>query len=135
MRRSSIISAITLVLLAFTVDSGHCISIEAQLQNIARETRKSLPMQIGDEVQATNVVAVGKTILNTYNFTKKKLALGNLNNVKAFYYNSSVNASCSNPDVLQTLRYGVSVVYEYYDVDNIFVMKFTIDQHTCRGFK
>lgn len=134
MRTGSII-AVIISFFFFTAADGFCASIEAQLQNIARETRKSLPMQIDDEVQATNIAAIGKTILNTYNFTRKKSSLGNLNNVKAVYYNSSVNTSCSNPDVLQMLKYGVSVVYEYYDVDNVFVMKFTIDQNTCRGFK
>ena len=92
-------------------------------------------MQIDDEIQATNIAAVGRTLLNTYNFTKRKTSLGNISDLKAFYYRSSLNTACTNPDTLQALKLDISVAYEYYDVDNIFVMKFTIDQNTCRSFK
>ena len=135
MRRGSIIIVIISFLLGFPVNVGFCASIESQLQNIARESRKSLPMQIDDEVQATNIAAIGKTLLNTYHFTKPNTSLGNLSDLKAFYYRSSLNAACTNPDVLQTLKLGVSVIYEYYDVNNRFVMKFTIDSNTCRNFQ
>jgi len=129
-------SAIFIILLVSIVNNGYSASIESQLQNLARETRKSLPMRIGDDdIQATNITVVGKTVLSTYNFLRKKSQLGNINNVKPVYYKSSVNTACTNPDTLKMLKLGVSFVYEYYDVDNIFVMTFTIDQNTCRGLK
>ena len=126
-----IIFIVTFSLLASIIDKGYCASIESQLQNIARESRKNLPIQIG-EVQATNITAIGKTLLATYNFTKQKSLLGNLSDLKVYYYRSSRNTACSNPDTLKALKLGVSVVYEYYDVDNVFVMKFIIDQNSCR---
>jgi hypothetical protein len=132
LKKNLVIFIVAVSFLAFIIDKVHCASIETQLQNIARETRKSLPMQIGPEVQATNIAAIGKTLLNTYNFTKKIYLLGNLSDLKAFYYRSSRNTACSNPDTLKTLKLGVSVLYEYYDVDNVFVMKITIDQNSCR---
>ena len=135
MNRGSLIVAFALFILPFTVNNGFCASIESQLQSIARESRKSLPMQIDDAVQATNIAAIGKTLLNTYHFTKPNTSLGNLSDLKAFYYRSSLNAACTNPDVLQTLKLGVSVIYDYYDVNNRFVMKFTIDNNTCRNFQ
>lgn len=107
-------------------------SIETQLKRIADETRKSLPMMVSEDVQATNITAVGKILMHRYNFTKSKSAMTNLSSMKAEYYNNSVNAACTNPDTLSAFRSGVSVAYEYYDSNNQFVMQYTIDASTCR---
>lgn len=106
-------------------------SIEAQLKRVADETRKTLPMMVSDDIQATNIAAVGKILMNRYNFTKRKTAL-NVNTLKAEYYGNSVSAACTNPDTLTAFRNGVSVEYQYYDSSNEFVMQYTIDANTCR---
>lgn len=130
------ISAMSIILLFTIVNIGHSASIEYQLQALARETRKNLPVRIGsDDIQATNITVVGKNVLSTYNFLRKKSQLGDINNVKPAYYKSSVNTSCTNPETKKMLKQGVSFIYEYYDVENIFVMTFTIDQNTCLGLK
>lgn len=105
------------MLLVLNAYNGYGASIESQLQALARETRKGLPMLV-DDVQATNIAAVGKALILYYNFQKRKPDIGNLHK----YYDSSVNSACSNPDTRRVLNLGVLYVYEYYDVDNIFVM-------------
>lgn len=132
LKKNMPIVIITFSVLAFVISIGYGASIETQLQNMTREARKSLPMQIGTEIQATNVVAIGRTLLYTYNFTRPISSLGNLADVKTYYFRSSRNTACSNPDTSKTLKLGVSFVYEYYDVNNVFVMKFTVDKNTCR---
>ncbi len=130
------ISAMSILLLVSIANSGYSASIEYQLQELARETRKNLPVRIGnDDIQATNITVVGKNVLSTYNFLRKKSQLGDINNVKPVYYKSSVNTSCTNPETKKMLKQGVSFIYEYYDVENIFVMTFTIDKNTCLGLK
>ncbi|MBL0353057.1 MAG: hypothetical protein IPP03_10490 [Dechloromonas sp.] len=108
-------------------------SIETQLKKIADQTRKSLPMMVSENVQATNIAAVGKILMNRYSFTKPKSAIGNVNGLKAEYYNNSVNAACTNPDTLRALNNGVSFDYQYFDSTNQFVMQYAVDASTCRG--
>lgn len=107
-------------------------SIEAQLKRVADETRKSLPMMVSENVQATNISAVGKTLMNRYNFTLRKTALANVNALKSEYYGNSVNAACTNPDTLRAFNNGVSFDYQYYDSSNEFVMQYAIDAKTCK---
>ena len=107
-------------------------SIEAQLKRVADETRKSLPMMVSEDVQATSIAAVGKVLMNRYNFTSRKSAIPDLKSLKAKYYQNSVNAACTNPDTSRALRNGVSINYQYYDSANEFVMQYTLDAATCR---
>lgn len=107
-------------------------SIEAQLKRVADDTRKSLPMMVSEDVQATNIAAVGKILMNRYNLTRRKSAIPNLNSLKAEYYQNSVNAACTNPDTLSAFSNGVSFDYQYYDSANEFVMQYTLDAGTCR---
>lgn len=107
-------------------------SIEAQLKRVADETRKSLPMMVNDDVQATNIAAVGKILMNRYNFTKRKSAILDIDILKVEYYQNSVNAACTNPDTLKAFINGVSFDYQYYDSANEFVMQYMLDASTCR---
>lgn len=107
-------------------------SIEAQLKKVADETRKSLPMMVSEDVQATNIAAVGKILMNRYNFTRRKSAIPDLNSLKAKYYQNSINAACTNPDTMRAFSNGVSFDYQYYDSANEFVMQYTLDAGTCR---
>jgi hypothetical protein len=107
-------------------------SIEAQLKRLADETRKSLPMMVSEDVQATNIAAVGKILMHRYNFTRRKSAIPNLNSLKREYFQNSVNAACTNPDTVRAFSNGVSLDYQYYDSANEFVMQYTLDAGTCR---
>jgi len=106
-------------------------SIEAQLRQTAAEAMKSLPMMVSDDVQGTSIAAVGKTLMNRYNFTSKKSSLASVSALKSEYYANSVNAACTNPDTLRALNNGVSIDYQFYDSINEFVMQYTIDASTC----
>lgn len=108
-------------------------SIETDLINWANIVRKSLPMVMNDELQATNIAAVGKVLILKYNFLKKKVNIYNLEQLKTEYYSDAINAACTNPDTRQLINAGVTVQYEYYDRDNIFLMKFKIDKNICKG--
>jgi hypothetical protein len=110
-------------------------SIEAQLKHTAAEAMKSLPMMVSDDVQGTSIAAVGKTLMNRYNFTSKKSSLASVSALKSEYYINSVNAACTNPDTLRALNNGVFLEYQFYDSINEFVMQYTIDASTCMGRK
>lgn len=107
-------------------------SIEAQLKRVADTTRASLPMMVSENVQATNITAVGKILMNRYNFTSRKSAL-NVAALKSDYYGNSVNAACTNPETLRAFNSGVSVEYQYYDSSNEFVMQYAINANTCKA--
>lgn len=128
-----------LIFIGLSVDFAICASndgtIEAQLRNVANETRKSLPMMMNDDLQATSIGAVGRVLISKYNFTKSKSSFPNLSEIKNYYYSNSVNGACTNPDTVLAMKNGVSFMYEYYDIDNIFIMKYTIEKNTCSKFK
>lgn len=107
-------------------------SVEEQIRRIAAETQKSLPMQVSEDVVATNVAAVGKTMMYRYNFTKKLGSLSNTSSLKSDFYRSSLNSACTNPVSINALKQGVSYLYEFYDSENKFVMQFSIDRGSCR---
>jgi hypothetical protein len=108
-------------------------SIEAQLNYVVDETRKTLPMMIGENIQATNVGSSGKTLINYYHFTKQKFEFYNLPAIIDKYRRNSIIAACTNPDTMKFIvKSGGSIQYRFYDSDNVFVEKFTIDSKTCR---
>jgi len=108
-------------------------SIEAQLRYVADETRKILPMMIGENIQATNIDSSGKTLINYYHFTKQKFEFYNLPSIIEKYRRNSIIAACTNPDTINFIvNNGGSIQYRFYDSDNDFVDKFTIDSKTCR---
>lgn len=74
-------------------------SIEAQLKRMADETRKNLPMMVSEDVQATNIAAVGKRLINRYNFTRRKSVISDLNNLRTAYYKNSANAACTKSQI------------------------------------
>lgn len=123
-------SCCVLVICAVVNVAAGADSIEAQLKRMADETRKSLPMMMSEDLQATSIAAVGKILLLRYNFTKKKTEL-NVPVLKAENYTNSVNAASTNPDTQKALRNGVVFEYQYYDAVNEFVMQYTIDAKTC----
>ena len=68
MNQLSKLALITLMLVS-NIGAGHSAdSVEDQLRRVADETRKSLPMMVGDGIQATNIAAVGKTMLAQFVF-------------------------------------------------------------------
>ena len=87
---------------------------------------------VSNNVQATNIAAVGKTLMNRYNFTSRKSALANVSALKTEYYGNSANAACTNPETLRAFNNGVSIDYQYYDSNNEFVMQYVIDANTCK---
>jgi Cu/Ag efflux pump CusA len=128
---------IFVVVIFGSVNFGICAnnegSIEEQLRNVANETRKSLPMMMNPDVQATSIGAVGKVLVSKYNFTTSKSSMEDLKEIQEYYYKNSINGACSNQDIISVMKNGVSLMYEYYDSDNVFIMKYTIDKNTCRN--
>jgi len=105
--------------------------VEEQIRKIAAETQKSLPMQVSDELIATNVATVGKIMVYRYNFTKSRASIPNVGSLKEDAYRSSVNSACTNPTSINALKQGVSYQYEFYDSQNNFVMQFSVDRKSC----
>lgn len=102
--------------------------IETQLRNTAAETNKSLPMMVGPNIQATSIGAVGKTLVQKYNFTERKAAVVG---AISTYFANSVAAACSNPDMKALLHAGGAFKYEYYDAENELVSQYTITSANC----
>lgn len=108
-------------------------SIAAQLKYVADETRKNLPMMIGENIQATNIGSSGKTLINYYRFTKQRIEFYNLPAIIDKYRRNSIIAACTTPDTMKFIvNSGGSIQYRFYDSDNVFVEQFTIDSKTCR---
>lgn len=131
-----------LIVILMTVLFGHVASSfaapapkpnETDLKNWADVVRKSLPMAMNDELQATNIAAVGKALIYRYNFLMKKTKINNLEKIKADYFNETRNSICTNPDSQNLINAGVILQYEYYDIDNIFVMKYLMNKNTCNA--
>jgi hypothetical protein len=106
-------------------------SVEEQIRKIAAETQKSLPMQVSDDLIATNVATVGKIMVYRYNFTKRLASISGIGSLKADAYRSSVNSACTNPTSINALKQGVTYQYEFYDSQNKFVMEFSVDRTSC----
>lgn len=111
--------------------SANTGSVEDQLRKTADETRKNLPMLIGEGIQATNIAAVGKTLLLRHNFTTKSASSPNLTRLKAELYSSAVKFACTTPDTINALKQGVTFSYQYYDSDNNFVMQYDVSRRSC----
>ncbi len=131
MNMSAIRRSFVFIVLISASNTRGAESIEAQLKRVADETRKSLPMMVSEDVQATSIASVGKILMHRYNFTSRKSALANASALKVKYYRNSVNAVCTNPETLRALNNGASLDYQYYDSKNEFVMQYTIDTKTC----
>jgi len=109
-------------------------TIEAQLARVVTETKKNLPMPINESIQATDIGAEGKTLVNYYNFTKQRSDFYDLQSVIDNYRRNSINIACSNPATKSFIvKKGGAIEYRFYDSENVFIEKFTIDYQTCRA--
>ena len=106
-------------------------AVEEQLRVTARETQKSLPMQVEPGVQATSVAAVGKTLMYRYHFTGVPPTAREVASIKADAFRNSVNSSCTNPEMVNALKQDVNFQYDFYDRDNRFVFQYTINRKAC----
>jgi|SRR5690349_9647401 hypothetical protein len=110
-------------------------SVQAQVKMVADEMRKSLPMMVGEDLQETDIAAIGTALITGYRFTRRKSEIPNLDSRKARFYRANLNSACTHPDLLEAFRNGASINYQVYDSASEFIMQFTIDAETCRKRK
>ena len=109
-------------------------AIETQLKRVVTETRKNLPMMLSEDIQATNIGASGRTLINYYNFTRQKSEFYNLPGIVDNYRRNSIDAACTNPGTRSFIDHNKgSIQYQFFDSKNVFVAKFTINAKTCRA--
>ena len=106
-------------------------SVEEELRGIANATQKGLPMQISDEMQATSITASGNAMLLRYHFLKKPPAASIVETLKKEFFENSINADCTHPDMKALIDRGAYFKYEYYASDNRFVLGYAIDKNIC----
>ena len=126
--------AIAGILIVLSPLVAKAASVEDELRGIANSTQKGLPMKVSDEMQATSMTSAGKALLARYHFMKKSSAILNVENLKKEFFRNSINSSCTNPDMARLINRGAYLKYEYYDIDNRFVLGYAIDQEACKHF-
>jgi len=89
-------------------------------------------MMVNAEVQASSVAASGNRIMYKYNVIKTADKI-NVTSLKNEHYENSVNAMCSNPAVVNLLKKGAIVTYQFYDSRNSFLFDMPITQRECSG--
>lgn len=125
-----IVNILVLLMLSF---SAMPASLEDEIRDIANATAKSLPIRVNESIQATSIAAAGRVLLHHYNFLKKVNEIVDIDNVKNELFLSSINSSCTKPEVKVLLEQGAYLKYEFYDIDNRFIFDYTIDREAC-GF-
>ncbi|WP_340121350.1 hypothetical protein [Methylobacter svalbardensis] len=125
--------AITLIVLSPLV--AIAASVEDELRGMANATQKGLPMRVNDEIQVTSMTASGKAILARYHFMMKSSELRSVEKLKDEYFRNSINGLCTHPDIAKLINRGAYWKYEYYDIDNRFVLGFVINQDSCKHFQ
>jgi hypothetical protein len=105
-------------------------TIENTIWGMAAQVSKNLPMMVNAEVQATSVAASGKRIMYKYNVTKSKEQI-NTSRLRKEHYENSVNAMCSNPGVVNLLKQGAEIIYQFYDSRNSFLFEVSLTQRDC----
>lgn len=122
-----------LLVLIFPCMTWGAQTIEAQLARVVSETKKNLPMRLSEDIQATNIGFSGKTLINYYNFTRQKSDIYNLPGVVDSYRRNSIDSACTNPGSRSFIdNKNGSIQYQFYDSNNQFIAKFTINSETCR---
>lgn len=126
-------AALAAILLLPTI--ADAASLEDELRGIASATQRQLPLKIDDELQATSINATGRLILARYHFLKKASAIANVNSLKRDLFRNTANSSCTHPEIEKLIGRGASWKYEYYDIDNRFVLGYVIDEVVCKSFR
>jgi hypothetical protein len=105
-------------------------SVENTLRGMAAQVSKNLPMMVNAEVQATSVAASGNRIMYKYNVRKLAEQI-NISRLRDQHYENSVNASCSNPGLVNLLKQGAVLIYQFYDSRNSFLFEMSVTQRDC----
>ncbi len=105
-------------------------TVESRIRGMAVEVSKNLPMMVNAEVQATAVSASGKRIMFKYNVTKPKEQI-NTSRLKIEHYENSVHATCSNPGLVNLLKQGAEIIYQFYDSRNSLLFEMSLTQRNC----
>lgn len=105
-------------------------TVENTIRGMAAQVSKNLPMMVNAEVQATSVAASGKRIMYKYNVTKSKEQI-NTSRLRKEHYENSVNAMCSNPGIVNLLKQGAEIMYQFYDSRNSFLFEVSLTQRDC----
>ena len=105
-------------------------SVEKTLRDMAAQVSKNLPMMVNAEVQATAVAASGNRIMYKYNVLKSKERI-NTSRLRNDHYENSVNAMCSNPGIVNLLKQGAVLMYQFYDNRNSLLFEMSITQRDC----
>ncbi len=105
-------------------------TVENTIRGMAAQVSKNLPMMVNAEVQATSVAASGRRIMYRYNVTKSKEQI-NTSRLRKEHYENSVNAMCSNPGVVNLLKQGAEIIYQFYDSRNSFLFEVSLTQRDC----
>ena len=105
-------------------------TVENTIRGMAAQVSKNLPMMVNAEVQATSVAASGKRIMYKYNVTKVKEKI-NASRLRKEHHENSVNAMCSNPGVVDLLKQGAEIIYQFYDSRNSFLFEVSLTHRDC----
>jgi hypothetical protein len=107
-------------------------SVDNTLREMAAQVSRNLPMKVNAEVQATAVSVSGNRIMYKYNVIVPVKTL-DISHLSDEHYKNAVNGMCSNSGMLNLLKQGAILMYQFYDSHNSFLFEFSITQQDCNG--
>lgn len=133
-----IIISMSIMFLVLTSSFGFCkennSKLFKQLQKEAEKINATLPQMISKEIQIIRVVARNYNELALVNKTLFYEASDlDITTMESALKPQTLRSLCSDPDVLEMMKRGISYTYVYFDKTDKYIGEFTVTPGDC-GF-
>ena len=102
-------------------------SIHSQLEKVAEEMNKTLPVKVDEYMTLEHVGANGKTIQYDYKLTENVKSEVNLDTVKKYVFSSVLENVKNNPEMEALRKNNVTFKYTYKDKNGVFVCDYVVN--------
>lgn len=105
--------------------------ISSTLKNMANQMNSQMPMMMDAETQASNVLALDKTInftMRLINFSSNEVDASELHDIVRGNVN---DIACKNKATRDLIDVGASYVYIYFGNDDRLITRVTLDDYSC----
>jgi len=133
-----IVVAMVVLFLVLTSSFGFCqgnnSKLFKQLQKEAKEINATLPQMISKEIQMIRVIARSYNeialVCKTLFYQVSDL---DITTMESALKPQTQRSLCSDPDVLEMMKRGISYTYVYFDKNDKYIGEFTVTPGDC-GF-
>lgn len=105
--------------------------ISSTLKNMANQMNSQMPMMMDAETQASNVLALDKTInftMRLINFSSNEVDASELHDI---VWGNVNDIACNNKATRDLIDEGVSYIYIYFGNDDRLITRVTLDDYSC----